>query len=99
MAITWTPLPAEPLIEADLAEQMGTSRAPVRQALQRLALEGLLEARWEEADGGRPRKVYRLTSKGRKRWDKVREQFVRVMGGALRAVENSAPGGAYEPAK
>src|SRR5688572_26983341 len=33
------------LLEADLAEQMGTSRAPVRQALQRLAVEGLLESR------------------------------------------------------
>jgi DNA-binding GntR family transcriptional regulator len=33
------------LLEADLAEQMGTSRAPVRQALQRLSLEGLLESR------------------------------------------------------
>jgi DNA-binding GntR family transcriptional regulator len=37
--------PGTRLLEADLAEQMGTSRAPVRQALQRLALEGLLEAR------------------------------------------------------
>lgn len=33
------------LLEADLALQMGTSRAPVRQALQRLAVEGLLESR------------------------------------------------------
>jgi DNA-binding GntR family transcriptional regulator len=33
------------LLEADLAAQMGTSRAPVRQALQRLSVEGLLESR------------------------------------------------------
>lgn len=33
------------LLEVDLATQMGTSRAPVRQALQRLSLEGLLESR------------------------------------------------------
>ena len=33
------------LLETDLAGQMGTSRAPVRQALQRLAVEGLPESR------------------------------------------------------
>jgi PadR family transcriptional regulator, regulatory protein PadR len=54
--------------------------------LHRMEQEGLLEAKWEEAEGGRPRKVYRITPKGRRRWDKTREKFVRVMGGALRAI-------------
>ena len=54
--------------------------------LHRMEQEGLLDAKWEQAEGGRPRKVYRLTPKGRRRWDKARETFVRVMGGALRAI-------------
>jgi len=63
--------------------------------LHRLEQEGLLNARWEEAGGGRPRKVYHLTPKGRRRWDKTRERFVRVMNGALRAVQG---GPSNEPA-
>ena len=65
--------------------------------LHRMEQEGLLDAKWEEADGGRPRKVYRITPKGRRRWEKTREKFVRVMGGALRAIGEKA-GGNYEPA-
>lgn len=53
--------------------------------LHRLEQEGLLEAQWQQAEG-RPRKVYQLTDKGRARWDKVRADFVRVAGGALRAI-------------
>jgi PadR family transcriptional regulator PadR len=74
--------------------------------LHRMESDGLLEAKWEQADGGRPRKVYRITPRGRKRWDKVREKFLRVMSSAVKAVEGnvgakpaSPKGGAYEPAK
>lgn len=35
--------PGQPLIETELAEQLGTSRAPVREALQHLHAEGLVE--------------------------------------------------------
>lgn len=38
--------PGSPIGEADLAERLGVSRAPVREALQRLAQEGLLEGRY-----------------------------------------------------
>jgi PadR family transcriptional regulator PadR len=68
--------------------------------LHRMEAEGLLDAKWEQAEGGRPRKVYRITPKGRKRWDKQREQFVRVMGGALKAVqEGGTSSGAGIPAR
>lgn len=67
--------------------------------LHRMEQEGLLDAQWQAAEAGRPRKVYRLTPKGRRRWDKTREKFVRVMGGALRAIGADVPtGGNYEPA-
>lgn len=67
--------------------------------LHRMEQEGLLEAKWEEAEGGRPRKVYRITPKGRRRWEKTREKFVRVMGGALRAIGADTSGGAGGPAR
>ncbi|MGI5131256.1 GntR family transcriptional regulator [Pseudonocardia sp. CA-107938] len=38
-------LPRERLIELELAEQLGVSRTPIREAMQRLAAEGLIQAR------------------------------------------------------
>ncbi len=40
---TGTLVPGQRLIEARLAERMGVSRAPLREAMQKLAAEGLLE--------------------------------------------------------
>ena len=37
--------PGTPLVEAELANRLGASRTPVREALQRLETEGLLERR------------------------------------------------------
>lgn len=42
-------LPGEKLIELDIAEQMGTSQGPVREALQRLERDGLVERRARSA--------------------------------------------------
>ena len=38
-------LPRERLIEVELAERLGVSRTPIREAMQRLAAEGLIEGR------------------------------------------------------
>ena len=42
-------LPGEKLIELDIAAQMGTSQGPVREALQRLERDGLVERRARSA--------------------------------------------------
>jgi DNA-binding GntR family transcriptional regulator len=41
--VDMTMLPGERIIERDLAEELGTSRTPVHEAVQRLADEGLVE--------------------------------------------------------
>jgi DNA-binding GntR family transcriptional regulator len=43
--ITGTLEPGEKLRDADLAEQLGVSRTPVREALRRLEDEGLIETK------------------------------------------------------
>ena len=55
--------------------------------LHRMELEKLVSARWETADSGRPRKVYTLTAKGRRRWEKARKQFVAISRAAVKAIE------------
>lgn len=54
--------------------------------LHRLEQDGLISARWDRAENGRPRRVYRLTPKGRKHWDKLRPAFVAQTQAALKAV-------------
>jgi PadR family transcriptional regulator PadR len=49
--------------ESELVLSEGT----VYPLLSRLKAEGLLEARWVEAEAGHPRKYYRLTPAGRRR--------------------------------
>lgn len=41
--LTWRLTPGTPLSEIDLAERLGVSRTPLRAALSRLALEGLVD--------------------------------------------------------
>ena len=53
--------------------------------LHRMEQEALIEARWVHEDG-RPRKLYRLTVKGRKRWERSRASFISQSRGALRAI-------------
>lgn len=58
--------------------------------LHRLEQDGLIGARWDRAENGRPRRVYRLTPKGRKHWDRLRPAFVAQAQAALKAV-NAEP--------
>jgi len=60
--------------------------------LHRMEQEQLVSARWETADSGRPRKIYTLTPKGRRRWDKARRQFTRLSRAALKAIESEPAG-------
>ncbi len=54
--------------------------------LHRMEHGGLVSARWETAPHGRPRKVYTLTARGRRAWERARKQFVRLSHGALKAL-------------
>jgi len=67
--------PGERLIESRIAEQIGTSRTPVREALHLLEKEGLLESI--------PRAGYRVRSL---RWEEVEEIYeIRVVNETLAA--------------
>mgnify|MGYP001534443142 CR=1 FL=1 len=41
--INGTLVPQEKLVEAEIAQQFGTSRGPVRDALKQLAMEGMVD--------------------------------------------------------
>ena len=43
--LNWRLLPGAPLAEIEVAERLGVSRTPVREALSRLAADGLVESR------------------------------------------------------
>ncbi len=43
--------------------------------LARLARDGVLQAEWSATDAGHPRKYYRLTARGRRRLDEMREYW------------------------
>ncbi len=53
--------------------------------LYNLEAKGLIEATWHEADNGRERKYYRLTSKGKKRLKADTEQW-NALAGAMQAI-------------
>ena len=46
--------------------------------LHRLEREGLIDSEWKEADSGRDRKYYFLSSKGNKTLNAEREQWLKV---------------------
>jgi len=65
--------------------------------LHRMEQDNLLSARWDTAENGRPRKLYRLTPKGKKHWEKLRPQFIRHTQAALKAVGVPALPGKLTP--
>ncbi len=54
-------------------------------ALHPMARSGLLRARWEESESGRPRKYYSLTAKGRRQAASKRRQWGEISA-AMRAI-------------
>jgi DNA-binding PadR family transcriptional regulator len=48
----------------DLARECDLKSGTLYPLLARLSDQGLLESRWETAEGGRPRHLYRLTTQG-----------------------------------
>lgn len=69
---------------ADLVLAEGT----VYPLLARLEREGLLQARWVEGEGPRPRKYYQLTPAGRARMKTMSEEFRAVSEGMERMIGN-----------
>lgn len=59
--------------------------------LHRMEQEGLITAQWIHAEG-RPRKMYSMTAKGRRRWEHSRKQFMAQSQGALKVI-------AFKPAR
>ena len=60
--------------------------------LHRMENDGLVAAHWEESAAGRPRKMYELTPKGRRAWERSRKAFIAQSRGALRALGAEAGG-------
>jgi PadR family transcriptional regulator PadR len=56
---------------ADLVITEGT----IYPLLARLTRDGLLQAEWSETESSHPRKYYRLTARGRRRLDQMREEW------------------------
>ena len=54
--------------------------------LHRMENESLVIADWETSEGGRPRKMYHLTPKGRRHWQRARKRFMALSRGALKAL-------------
>ena len=58
--------------------------------LHRMDQEGFLQQPWVEADNGRPRKLYSITPKGRKEWEKTGTSFILQSLAALKALGTAA---------
>ncbi len=59
-------------------EQIEWTDGMMYPVLHRLQRDGLISSEWKEADSGRERKYYRLTSDGRKALEAERHQWLAV---------------------
>ncbi len=57
-------------------------------ALQRLLLDGCVEAEWGTSENNRRARYYRITAAGRKRLAEERRSFDLVLGGIARVMES-----------
>jgi PadR family transcriptional regulator, regulatory protein PadR len=73
-------------IEGHSAGQLTVQPESLYPVLHRLEQDGLARADWEQGENGRPRKVYAITPKGRRQWDKARAGFTKASQGALNVI-------------
>jgi PadR family transcriptional regulator PadR len=73
----------------ELSKQLGIGSGTLYPALIRLGDDGLLEHRWDDGDGRRPRHLYRLTARGLARARRI-ESPPRVVESLGRLAEESA---------
>ncbi len=67
--------------------KLGVAEGTLYLILSRLRADGLVEAEWEEARSGHPRKYYRLTPKGSERLRRMARSWVRFSAGLDAAVD------------
>src|SRR5580698_5981696 len=70
-------------------ETLQASHGSLYPALHRLEHEGWIRGKWQELDGGRPTKIYSLTSPGRRQLALERAQWEKLSG-AINGILESA---------
>ena len=71
------------------AQTFQLKEGTVYPALHQMERAGLLKARWRDSEAGRARKYYSLTSKGRRRAESKRRQWLSISS-AMRAILGDA---------
>jgi transcriptional regulator len=69
------------------AEALKVGEGSLYPALQRLLLDGLIEAQWGVTENNRRARYYRVTGAGRKRLAEEKRQFELLLAGIARVME------------
>jgi PadR family transcriptional regulator PadR len=77
----------EILRSLEARSKLGIAEGTLYLILSRLRKDGLVEAEWEDARSGHPRKYYRLTPKGSERLRRMAQFWVRFSAGLGAAIE------------